>query len=229
MKSKYYGAQHHQPPCHHGPVEVVDNLFLGSEDESIIMASPRISVDTLVPLNGLDPDVWKTGFRGEVLYYPIRDYGVLPDDVLSAVVSSILDRLGQKKKVGVFCVGGHGRTGYVASVVLGKLGHKDPIRFLRSKYCKKAVESNAQIRHIAEMVGRPELVDKYKGSDFVDGFDFIAGHRDYSFKDEFELFSCPSSVKCSDCDFYRDGKCELYEVHTHGDDPACDEFFPKEE
>jgi len=112
-----------EPSCHIGPVEVIENLFCGSEYEALTMAVP-IQVDTLIPLNSLDAAIWDLGFRGEILYYPIKDYGSLPNDVLDDLISKILDRLSSGKKVGLFCMGGHGRTGYVASVVLGKLGYE---------------------------------------------------------------------------------------------------------
>lgn len=95
------------------------------------------------------------------MYYPIPDYEVLPTDVLNRLVSKILCRLKYGKKIGLFCFGGHGRTGYVASVVLGKLGYEDPIGFLRQHYCKRAVESSAQILHIAEVLGKPKLAENY--------------------------------------------------------------------
>jgi len=153
------------PPCHTGPIEVIENLFCGSQYEALVMASARVRVDTLIPLHILDADIWKTGFRGEILYYPIEDYKVLPDDVLDDLVSKILDRLNRNKKVGLFCQGGHGRTGYVASVVLGKMGYDDPIQFLRSKYCRNAVETSAQVRHIAGVLEKPKLAQKYAVQD----------------------------------------------------------------
>lgn len=157
-------------PCHFGPVEVVANLFCGSAAEALDMARAPIQVDTLIPLNDLDPCIWDTGFRGEILYFPISDYGTLPDDVLSDLSEKVLDRLRSGKKVGVFCLGGHGRTGYVASVILGRLGCEDPIQFLRSHYCKSAVESYAQIQHIAEVLGNPKLAKKHKPHSLADRF-----------------------------------------------------------
>lgn len=76
----------------------------------------------------------------------------------------------------MFCLGSHGRTGYVASVVLGKLGYEDPIGCLRKKYCRRTVESDAQINHIAQLLNRPELFDEYALQDMRSGlydcFDF---------------------------------------------------------
>ena len=145
--------------CHNGPVEVYPNLYLGSLAESSQMAE---FCDILVPLAECYGSIWDQGFRGEIWYYPIRDYSVLPDDVADQAVSRIVSALENKKKVGIFCLGGHGRTGYLACLVLGALDYADPIRYIRENYCKLAVESNSQIKQIAEKCEAPWLYDEYK-------------------------------------------------------------------
>lgn len=115
-------------------------------------------VDVLVPLDRLPGSVWERGFRGEILYCPITDYGILPNDVLEELVRRIVERLRDGKRVAVFCVGGHGRTGYVAACVLFQLGKEHPIAFLRQNYSPYAVETEEQeeaverfcLRHVAE-------------------------------------------------------------------------------
>lgn len=145
--------------CHNGPVEVYPNLYLGSLAESSQMAE---FCDILVPLAECYGSIWERGFRGEIWYYPIRDYHILPDDVADQAVSRIVSALENKKKVGIFCLGGHGRTGYLACLVLGALDYADPIRYVRENYCKLAVESNEQIKQIAEKCEAPWLFDEYK-------------------------------------------------------------------
>lgn len=145
--------------CHNGPVEVYPNLYLGSLAESSQMAE---FCDILVPLAECYGSIWDKGFRGEIWYYPIRDYSVLPDDVATQAVTKIVSALENKKKVGIFCLGGHGRTGYLACLVLGALDYADPIRYVRENYCKLAVESNSQIKQIAEKCDAPWLYDEYK-------------------------------------------------------------------
>lgn len=147
--------------CHVGPIEIIPNFFLGSSMESIAMVE-KYHVDTLVPLDHLSPTVWDKGFRGEVFYYPCSDYGVLPVDIAEKVSNIIIDHIKEGKKVGLFCVGGHGRTGYIAAIVLGKMGFDDPISFIRKNYCDNAVESNIQIRQIAKIIDAPYLIDKYE-------------------------------------------------------------------
>ncbi len=133
-------------------VEVVQNLVLGGIDDlNDILA---FGVDVLVPLDHLDGDIWDTGFRGEILYCPIRDFHVLPADVLDRLVRDIVSRLAQGKRVGMFCLGGHGRTGYVAACVLAVLGVEEPIVYLRANYSRKAVETPEQQAEIGRFIAR---------------------------------------------------------------------------
>jgi|GEM_PF-1383185 len=140
----------------HEAMEIVPGLILGGlRDLSAIL---DMKPDVLFPLDRLPGYVWGTGFRGEVVYYPIMDYCVLPDDVLEKLVGTILEQLSVGKRVALFCDGGHGRTGYVAACVLFQLGKRNPIAFLKQNYSPSAVESDDQeqaverfcLRHVAE-------------------------------------------------------------------------------
>lgn len=217
MRARKSGKWSHLS-CHSGPVEVIPNLFCGSLQESAQMVSPPVLVDVLVPLDSLDPKIWGLGFRGEILYFPIEDYWILPDEVLADLVSKIIDRLNSGKKVGLFCLGGHGRTGYVASAVLGKLGYEDPIGFLRKKYCRRAVESDAQINHIAQFLNRPKLFDEYALQNMYRGLYDCFGF-------DLEPFvKTDSSPICGSCTRFQEGICWQYEAFVSGDQGACDAF-----
>ena len=123
-------------------VEVVPGMILGSIRflEVILYLKP----DVLFPLDCLQGWIWGTGFRGDIVYYPITDYNILPDDVLDRLVNTVVEKMNEGKKVAIFCVGGHGRTGYVASCVLHMLGIKRPISYLREHYSFEAVETIEQ-------------------------------------------------------------------------------------
>ena len=60
--------------------EIIPGLILGGlrDLNDILKAKP----DVLFPLDRLPGTVWDNGFRGEIVYYPITDMDVLPDDVL---------------------------------------------------------------------------------------------------------------------------------------------------
>lgn len=131
-------------------------LGAGRQLETLLeVAEPTV----LVPLASLDGDIWVTGWRGEILYYPVEDFGVLPADVLQACVDDVSYRVAVGHRVAVFCMGGHGRTGYVGACLVGALAPEveDPIAHLRRVYCAEAVESQEQVDAVADFLGRPDL------------------------------------------------------------------------
>lgn len=137
--------------------EIIQDLYIGSVSDVDDMLDA--GADVLVPLAYLDGDIWDMGFRGEIIYCPITDGDVLPDDVIYMLVEMIVSRLGQHK-VGLFCAGGHGRTGYVAACVLAELGVPDPIGYLRSNYSVKAVETEKQAQAVFRFIEMEKEVEK---------------------------------------------------------------------
>jgi hypothetical protein len=64
------------------------------------------------------------------------------------------EQLHAGKKVHCGCIGGHGRTGtFFAALVSVMLGEKDAIAYVRERYCKKAIESEEQIRFLVKEFG----------------------------------------------------------------------------
>lgn len=137
-------------------VEVIPGLILGGyyELKEILSMNP----DVLFPLDRAPGSIWDDGFRGEIVYFPITDYSILPDDVLDRLVDAVVERLRAGKRVGLFCIGGHGRTGYVAScVIYMMLGVGKPISYLRDHYTYKAVETMEQVHAIERFQERHPL------------------------------------------------------------------------
>jgi protein-tyrosine phosphatase len=145
-----------------GAVEVIHNLILGGEEDlpDFLGMNPQV----LVPLNRLSGKIWNYGFRGEILYCPITDGGVLPDDVLENLVEKILERMDNCQRVVIFCAGGLGRTGYVAACVLWRWGKKTPIEFLRANYRYTAVETVEQIKAVLRYCSKHPFGDKQEGA-----------------------------------------------------------------
>lgn len=199
-------------PCHTDPTMVYANLWLGSGSSAIEMV--RRGVDVLVPMAELAGSIWDNGFRGRILYYPCRDYYALPQDVLVRAVDEIITALKEGHKVGIFCVGGHGRTGYLASAVLGKLlPDQDPIELVRRIYCSKAVESLDQIESLAEFLGRKDLL-KHEPRERWSWVDFYQKSK--------------VLATCKDCGFF-DGAmhyCELLEAETSPYRIVCNHYYP---
>ena len=58
----------------------------------------------------------------------------------------------------IHCMGGHGRTGTLASILVGiipgfDLRGLDPISYIREEYCDDAVESKIQVYYVQQMTG----------------------------------------------------------------------------
>ena len=124
------------------PTEIIPGLILGGIRDLEEMV--RMQPDVLVPLDHLPGDIWDMGFRENILYCPITDYFILPDDVLDRIVRQICELLQNGKRAAVFCLGGHGRTGYIASCVLFQMGIPAPSAYLRTHYSQYAVETEKQ-------------------------------------------------------------------------------------
>ena len=129
--------------CHEAR-EIVPGLLLGGLDN--LEELRAMGTEVLFCLCEVPPSL--SQWPGELLSCPIEDGGVLEDNALEAVVEAVLARLEQGKRVGIFCLGGHGRTGYVAACVLARLGINRPISYLQKHYCRKAVETEEQVRAI---------------------------------------------------------------------------------
>jgi hypothetical protein len=87
---------------------------------------------------------------GESVLFPIQDMGV-PSSLAS--FKKMLEwtslQLSANKLIHMGCIGGHGRTGMVlAALVTIMTGERDSVSYVRKSYCKKAVESTAQMEYL---------------------------------------------------------------------------------
>ena len=105
-------------------------------------------------MNGWQSDPWEKQTVTEV-YYGIRDMEA-PADVsrFKKLVTWVCTQLQNGKTVHIGCIGGHGRTGTVISAIVAEmLEEKDAIQYVRKHYCKKAVESKAQVAFLMKHYG----------------------------------------------------------------------------
>lgn len=188
------------PPCHRGPIEIHPGLWLGDQDEGEL-ALKRGLATIAVPLNKMSGSVW-SDWDGEIIYVPITDYSVLPEKIAARKAQELAERIKNGESISLFCFGGHGRTGYMAALILGVLGYKDPISFIRKNYCEEAIESEEQIIQIAELLGSPEL-KRHKPAKFYELYQI--GYEDNSSK----CYACCFFALCgmeeidgNECEYY---------------------------
>lgn len=116
--------------------------------------------------------VWD-GYKPQPLkgvYLPWRDMQAPMMSQLTELVKWINEMIDEGLKVEIACIGGHGRTGTLATALLMSrhptLGAGDAIAFVRQVYCKQAVESMAQVNILYDITGEthppPPKVKTYK-------------------------------------------------------------------
>lgn len=199
-----------------------DQLVLGGWRSTDAVVKGLVHVDVIFPLasTSVDHTIWHGDWYGLINYVPIKDRGILPPRVLEKKVDEVLRCLNAGLKVMICCMGGHGRTGYFASCVLGKwkpeLG--DPVKYLRKHYCEEVVESEEQLDAIAEFLNNPKIAEENEPADKVTVAS--TGYYEYYWDwDNHYDYTCSRgsySKKCPICGVYIQDKenyckeCERY-------------------
>lgn len=203
-----------------------------------------LNPDVLVPLASISSTVWDLGYRGKIYALPTEDFGILPRDVLVNSINDLIDMINDGKRIAIFCEGGHGRTGYIASILIGLLDEEivDPIKYVREHYCKSTIESDEQIREIADVLGKPEL-NKNKASSHAyvsygtTSYDYYSTpvstatvyNSGYYGRSACEQTSYLSK-RCAQCDYYSDvdQECRYDMSSKYPTAWACKYFLIKE-
>jgi protein-tyrosine phosphatase len=94
-------------------------------------------------------------FRGGQLLLPllIPDFQPPGPDSASFLREQVIPALEAGKKVLIFCLGSHGRTGTIIAGLIALLEPEteDPIAAVRERHCEKAVETRAQAAWVREL------------------------------------------------------------------------------
>ena len=160
-------------------------LVIGEASPAVYLSSNQFRYNdekgTVVPnfTIGLD-GCWRP--RDQVTYYgikPPKDLikaeteprilipwpdGNAPSDVkeITAIAKYVINCAFNGNKVRIGCIGGHGRTGTMAALLVllsnPGLGSVAAIDYVRSNYCKKAIESYEQELFLSQIAGEPETV-----------------------------------------------------------------------
>lgn len=96
------------------------------------------------------------------------DRGIVDVNLAEKVVTYVLDRMHQGDVIDIGCAGAHGRAGTLLAMLLideEKLQPGAAIEQVRKRHCKKAIESDTQVKAIfgyAGLTATPAEVQKYK-------------------------------------------------------------------
>ena len=134
--------------------------------------------DTIVVLDRLPASVWDSGFEGEILYYPIEPFGVLPTKMLERLTGEIETRVRDGKRVAIFSREDCGRIGYVAACALFQLGVREPVYHIRRTWSAAALPVDAQesevalfcYRHIAKIFWHCQQKSAHIQIDSIEAF-----------------------------------------------------------
>lgn len=163
--ANYEGPKHLE---HRGqPVKVGDHeIHAGSLID--LKKEDFQKVDTLISLISLERTFKPpNGVKAEILRLDWKDLGSPPPDLEAVLRGEVVPRLEKNKKVLVFCIGGHGRTGTFLASLLSILEPRidDPIAAIRERYCDDAVETKAQAESIFALKHQPlpiKYIDAFK-------------------------------------------------------------------
>jgi len=167
--------------CHKGTIEVFtdpqSNIKIkgGGKWKDLEILPDHLIVDCgadigkIITIYGFTPHIdleKKYNHKSITINWPDFDY----PDLDFHFWGDLIEVLRKKKKdVIVCCKGGHGRTGTCLSILAYYMNVKEaqenPIDFVRSKYCKEAVESENQVWYV-EQTCNLDLRDTH-GSNFV--------------------------------------------------------------
>jgi len=169
----------YNPPCHTGSIGVFTDplsgitFYGGGKTRGLEIMADTVIIDigahvkTAFSICGTCPDGFlestRKAYDNPIIKIDCEDFGT---PILSALFWYTLakDLRAYKHDVLVCCLGGHGRTGMILSIMAGMLipdvtGQR-PITFVRNNYCEHAVESEKQKKYIYNILDIPYVAPK---------------------------------------------------------------------
>lgn len=140
----------------HQPVEILEGVFHGG---NCFKGVQNVVADIYVALDyGGHPPPWTEKMNRSMMpqsvLFDIPNFGVPHSaKAFHGLIDMLVSALEDGCVVHVGCMGGHGRTGMVLAAILAKAGDPTPIATARARYCKKAVETDAQVEWLHRHFG----------------------------------------------------------------------------
>lgn len=148
-------CSHRGEPVNVGPYQILAGGTRYLQPEDLDRA------DIVIPLGEGIPA--RLGQRVQVLACPWGDMQPPPAGFEQLIRMQVIPELAAGKKILVYCIGSHGRTGTFLASLISVLEPetKDPIAAVRNRHCYKAVESREQAEFVFRLRGA-ELPEKYQ-------------------------------------------------------------------
>lgn len=143
-----------RPQCSHRGEEVrVGPYSIMAGGTRYLQPQDLAHADVIVPLENRIPAA--VGQVVSVLACPWQDYGPPPAGFEQFLHQQVIPLLQSGKKLLVYCIGSHGRTGSFLASLIAILEPEtaDPIAAVRERHCHRAVETLAQARAIFALRG----------------------------------------------------------------------------
>jgi len=155
VHEEHGGAGSSGPSCHesHKPMKLKNGLEIHGGScfrPKVTDADVYIGFDGGMSLGNAFPFD-----NGTEILFKISD-GHAPRRVgeFKKLVTWTIAQLKAGKKVHAGCIGGHGRTGtFLAAIVAELDGEADPIAYVRTHYCSRAIETTEQVRFLVAHYG----------------------------------------------------------------------------
>ena len=159
-----------------GHREVDYGVYLDGSWRSKLEVKPTTSYSSGPLVNGVNSipagfiENWETKYNPPEplngVYLPWSDRGAPPMHKITPLLDWLCAELDSDRTFEIACMGGHGRTGTLAAMLLlrradGKIKPGEAISLIREVYCKEAIESWEQVQRIFESVGEV-APDSYK-------------------------------------------------------------------
>ncbi len=150
------------PPCNHtGQPVAVGQFTILAGGTRYLQPQDLAKADFIVPLEPRIPAA--IGQRVSILACPWQDFGPPPPGFEHFLRNTVIPELEAGKKILVYCIGSHGRTGtFLASLVaLLEPETLDPIAAVRTRHCHHAVETRQQAEFVFTLRGQ-KLPSQYE-------------------------------------------------------------------
>lgn len=149
-------------PPHRGSPVKVGRFTIYAAGTRYLKPQDCEKVDIVVPLQS--EIIASLGRRVDVLACPWPDMSPPPEGFKDFLHESVIPLLEAGKRIMVYCIGSHGRTGTFIASLIAILEHSgitpDPIAAARERHCIKAVETFEQADYVFALRGE-HLPDQY--------------------------------------------------------------------